>query len=608
LAPRFEFEITTEDVSSGTWKGDEVKNHQGISAMQRFFIIFMLTTGSAAWAQSVPPLGSAQTFAVLGASTVTNMGPTAVTGDLGVSPGTSITGFPPGTVTAGALHPGDAAAVAAHADAQTAYSDLLAEPCGTNLSGMILGTSPGAVTLPPGVYCFNSSAQLTGNLTLSGNGVYVFQIGSTLTTASNSSIVLSNGAKATNVFWQVGSSATFGTATVFVGSILAAVSVTVTTDTSVVGRVFALSGAVTLDTNTITVAAPGTGRWEIVHTSGDNSAQTASYPGGFSTFLTDDGLGYTYGTFTNSLCVLDPESYNLVPTWSASGGNAVQITIAVDNLGLGPNFSMIYNGVYNPHTPIPGDASVSIATVAGTYYALGDISACSVATQSSPGNFVATFLPTISSGSASGSLDGFSDDNGSAFDASVNATIAFSGPPAPGQVAGTVSLASNPTFNGIPCFASTSGAVNPFTINPNRSSQSGTSEYLFAEGLDPQGVPTTLFLNGFSANLYTGTNTDPNASQISATEWAVFAAIGEDNPAAGVAGVSQDGTNNVMVYFYAVVGGACNNAGGADAPFLYISGAPLNQKPKRPRRRRNPREVNHVMPRANDRVAEPKRD
>ena len=578
-----------------------------MSAIKRFFIIFILTTG-AAWAQSVPPLGSAQSFAVLGASTVTNAGPTAVAGDVGVSPGTSITGFPPGTVTGGALHPGDAAAVAAHADAQTAYTDLLAEPCGTNLSGEILGTSPGAVTLPPGVYCFDSSAQLTANLTLSGNGVYVFQIGSTLTTASNSSVVLSNGAKAANVFWQVGSSVTFGTSTAFAGSLLAAVSATVTSGTSVAGRVFALSGAVTLDTNMITIAASGTGRWEIVHTSGDNSAQTSLYPGGFSTFLTDDGLGYTYGTFTNSICVVDPESSNIVPTWSVTGGNAIRITIAVDNMGLGPNFSMTYDGVYNFHTPIPGDSSASIATIAGTYYARGDISACSLATQTSPGNFVATFIPTISSGSASGSLDGFSDDNGSAFDAPVMATIVFGGPPAPGQVAGMVSLASNPTFNGIPCFATTSGAVNPLTINPNRSSQSGTSEYLFAEGLDPQGVPTTLFLNGFSANVYTGTNTDPNASQISATEWAVSAAIGEDNPSAGVAGVSLDGTNNVMVYFYAVVGGACDNAGGADSPFLYTAGAPLVQRPKRPRHRRSPPVVPRVLPRADAREGGPKSD
>ena len=223
------------------------------------FVICMLSMGSLAWAQSAPPLASAQSFAVLGASTVTNTGPTIITGDLGVSPGTSITGFPPGTVTGGSIHAGDATAATAQADAHTAYAALVAEPCGTNLTGQTLGTSPAAVTLSPGVYCFNSSAQLTGTLTLNGNGVYVFQMGSTLTTASNSSVVLANGATAGNVFWQVGSSATLGTNTVFVGSILALISDTVTTGTSVAGRVFALTGAVTLDSNAISAAASGGG-------------------------------------------------------------------------------------------------------------------------------------------------------------------------------------------------------------------------------------------------------------------------------------------------------------------------------------------------------------
>jgi hypothetical protein len=122
-----------------------------------------------------------------------------------------------------------------------------------------LGTSPGAVTLSPGVYCFDSSAQLTGTLTLSSNGVYVFQMGSTLTTASNSSVVLANGATAANVFWQVGSSDTLGTNTVFVGSIFALISDTVTTGASVNGRIFALTGAVTLDSNAINAAAAGSG-------------------------------------------------------------------------------------------------------------------------------------------------------------------------------------------------------------------------------------------------------------------------------------------------------------------------------------------------------------
>ncbi len=207
-------------------------------------VICMLSMGSLGWAQSAPPLGSAQSFAVLGASTVTNTGPTVITGDLGVSPGTAVTGFPPGK--ASGVHAGDATATAAQAAAHTAYANLVAQPCGTNLTGKTLGTSPGAVSLSPGVYCFDSSAQLTGTLTLNGSGVYVFQIKSTLTTASSSSVALAKGATAGNVFWQVGSSATFGTNSAFAGNVLANISDTVTTGTSVTGRVFALTGAVTL--------------------------------------------------------------------------------------------------------------------------------------------------------------------------------------------------------------------------------------------------------------------------------------------------------------------------------------------------------------------------
>jgi type VI secretion system secreted protein VgrG len=223
--------------------------------MKKLVLVYVLSMGSLAWAQSAPPLGSAQSFAVLGASTVTNAGPTVIAGDLGVSPGTAVTGFPPGSVTGGTVHAGDATATAAQAAAHTAYAALLAEPCGTNLTGKTIGTSPGAITLSPGVYCFNSSAQLTGTLTLSGNGVYVFKIGSTLTTASNSSVVLANGATVGKVFWQVTSSATLGTNTAFEGSILANISDTVTTGASVTGRVFALTGAVTLSGNRIRAAS-----------------------------------------------------------------------------------------------------------------------------------------------------------------------------------------------------------------------------------------------------------------------------------------------------------------------------------------------------------------
>jgi hypothetical protein len=224
--------------------------------MKKLVLVFCLFgMANLAWAQSAPPLASAQAFAVLGASTVTNTGPTVVTGDLGVSPGTAVTGFPPGSVNGGSIHAGEATAVSAQANAHTAYAALVAAPCGTNLTGETLGTSPGAVTLTPGIYCFDTSAQLTGTLTLNGSGVFVFKIGSTLTTASNSSIVLAKGATAGNVFWQVTSSATLGTKTAFEGSILAKISATLTTGASVTGRVVALTGAVTLSGNRIHAAS-----------------------------------------------------------------------------------------------------------------------------------------------------------------------------------------------------------------------------------------------------------------------------------------------------------------------------------------------------------------
>lgn len=206
-------------------------------------------------------LGTAGDFAVLAGSTVTNTGSSLIDGGhVGVNPGSAITGFPPGIVSPPfTTHAADAVAIQAQSDLTIAYN--AAEGLGS--TQVLTGQDLGGLTLTPGVYFFSSTAQLTGTLTLNAQGdpnaQFVFQIGSTLTTASNSSVVTINGGSmpGSTVFWQVGSSATLGTNTAFEGHILALTSITLTTGASITnGSALARNGAVTLDGNSITNVVP----------------------------------------------------------------------------------------------------------------------------------------------------------------------------------------------------------------------------------------------------------------------------------------------------------------------------------------------------------------
>jgi hypothetical protein len=209
------------------------------------------TTGEASIA-----LGSASNFAILAGSTVTNTGPTVLNGDLGLSPGSAVTGFPPGSVN-GTIRVSNPLAAQAKLDLTAAFNEAAARSTApSSVSGNL-----GGQTLAPGLYKTSSSLSITsGDLTLDAggdvHGVFIFQMGSTLTTTTGRQVVLSGGAKASNVYWQVGTSATLGTYSVFKGNILADQSITLNSGSTLEGRALTRIGAVSLAANTVTIPAP----------------------------------------------------------------------------------------------------------------------------------------------------------------------------------------------------------------------------------------------------------------------------------------------------------------------------------------------------------------
>ncbi len=199
-------------------------------------------------AATSPTLGASLSYSVLAGSTVTNTGPTTTYGDVGVAPGTAITGFPPGIAgPPGTIHSNDASAIAAQADNLVVFG-VLDQPCDQTFGAVDLtATFPAGVG--PGVYCSTSSFSLSGNLNLTGSGVWIFKTVSTLITSPGSSVT---GGDPCNVWWRIGSSATLDTTTSFIGNIFALTDIAMNTGATLNGRVLAQTGQVTLDSNTIT--------------------------------------------------------------------------------------------------------------------------------------------------------------------------------------------------------------------------------------------------------------------------------------------------------------------------------------------------------------------
>lgn len=316
--------------------------------------VAVLRIPSASALETPVPLGAASSFAVLAATTVTSTGATQVSGDVGVSPGTAITGFnPTGTVTDGAIYPGLPPADAAHADLATAYADA----AGRGPAIPLASGSLGGQTIHPGLYASpDGTLGIAGTLTLDADGdpdaVFIFRAASTLTTAaSNSTVTLTGGAQACNVFWQVGSSATLGVGTSFAGTLMATTSVTVNAGAAVTGRILARDAAVTLDNNIITradcagsldIAAPATA---ILGTTVPGGALTGSLG---AVTVTDTRLPAGTGWIATVVC-----------TDFRSGAGAPNQTIPAERIDYwsGPRTASSGTGTFTPGQADAADAS-----------------------------------------------------------------------------------------------------------------------------------------------------------------------------------------------------------------------------------------------------------
>ncbi|MEV6620579.1 ice-binding family protein [Amycolatopsis sp. NPDC051106] len=319
-------------------------------------------------------LGTAGSYSVLGGQTVTNTGPSTLDRDLGVWPGTAITGFPPGTA-AGATHAGDAVAGQAQSDLVVAYDDAAGRAPTANVAGDLVGR-----TLVGGVYKSSGPLALGGTLTLDGQGtsgtVWIFQVASTLITASASTVNLINGAQACNVFWQVGSSATLGTHSKFVGTIMALTSITVTTGTVVAGRALARNGQVSLDDNTFTTPGctpPPTTDETTTSPGTDTTTPSTSDTGTTAPSTSDTGTTAPStsdtGTTAPSTSDTDTSTATTTAVTSATGG---ETTSGSPGAGLGTSWTASgTNGGDETYGTTSGLAGTGVSPLFGPLVWLG---------------------------------------------------------------------------------------------------------------------------------------------------------------------------------------------------------------------------------------------
>jgi uncharacterized protein (TIGR03437 family) len=318
-----------------------------------FLLLTLFALNLTAASQVPVSLGSAANFAVLAGSTVTSTGAAQVTGDLGVSPGTAVTGFPPGTVT-GTIHAGDTVAAQAIADLTTAIGDA----AGRSVAPVTVAGNIGGQTLAPGLYKSTSSLAISsGNLTLDAQGdanaVFIFQIASTLTTTAGLQVILAGGAQAANIFWQVGSSATLGTNSIFQGTIMADQSITLTTGATLNGRALARIGGVTLQANNVTkpTASTSTGKPAINQ---GGIVNLASY----TSPVAAGSLAAAFGANLSS----GQASYNNLPLPLTLAGSSFQIA------GHGAPLVFASPGQVNLQIPweVAGSQQASVAVTVGS--------------------------------------------------------------------------------------------------------------------------------------------------------------------------------------------------------------------------------------------------